>query len=230
MAAGTIALDAVQSAEAVGLQYVTDDQPGMRRQRCGRGFRYLGPDGALLRDRATLIRIRGLTIPPAWTEVWICREPNGHLQATGRDDRGRKQYLYHEDWRTARDEIKYDFAFELARRAVFGLDGFGLSRHLRLVPGLALLLLAGATLLSRTAYHDGFLFFCQRLARGDECRKRARAVPFDERNRDRFQRIRWSAERPFGYGATTLLVHAGYALSFTSVATLAVREIGQRKL
>jgi len=100
--------DPVETAQAAGLRYVHDDRPGIQRQRRGKGFRYLGPDGKPVRDRDQLRRIRSLVIPPAWTDVWICPNPQGHLQATGHDARGRKQYRYHPRWRAARDETKYD--------------------------------------------------------------------------------------------------------------------------
>jgi DNA topoisomerase I len=96
-----------QSAAAAGLRYVSDTIPGIRRRRAGKGFAYLGQDGKPIRDRETLARIRSLAIPPAYTDVWICPLPNGHLQATGRDARGRKQYRYHPRWRQVRDETKY---------------------------------------------------------------------------------------------------------------------------
>jgi DNA topoisomerase-1 len=96
-----------ESAEAAGLLYVTDASPGIRRQKSGRGFRYAGPDGTPVRDRATLARIRALVIPPAYTDVWICPSARGHIQATGRDARGRKQYRYHPAWRGVRDETKF---------------------------------------------------------------------------------------------------------------------------
>jgi DNA topoisomerase-1 len=99
--------DPVESAQAAGLRYVADTQPGIRRQRVGRHFRYVGPDGQTVRDPDTLRRIKSLAIPPAWTDVWICPRPNGHVQATGRDAKGRKQYRYHPRWRTVRDETKY---------------------------------------------------------------------------------------------------------------------------
>ena len=99
--------DPVASAGAAGLRYVDDRQPGIRRRKRGTGFSYLGPEGAAIRDRAEIRRIRQLAIPPAWTQVWICPSPRGHLQATGRDARGRKQYRYHPEWRTVRDETKY---------------------------------------------------------------------------------------------------------------------------
>jgi DNA topoisomerase-1 len=98
----------VSSAEAVGLLYVTDAMPGIRRKRHGRGFTYTDPDGNLIRDRAMLRRFRALVIPPAWTEVWICPSPDGHLQVTARDGRGRKQYRYHPSFREHRDGVKFD--------------------------------------------------------------------------------------------------------------------------
>jgi DNA topoisomerase-1 len=94
-------------ARAVGLRYVTDGTRGIERRRRGTSFQYAGPDGKMIRDRDTLERIRRLAIPPAWEDVWICPNPNGHLQATGRDARGRKQYRYHPNWREARDDNKY---------------------------------------------------------------------------------------------------------------------------
>jgi DNA topoisomerase-1 len=94
-------------AREAGLRYICDDTPGIRRQRCGKAFRYQQPDGRAVRDRHTLGRIRALAIPPAWREVWICALDDGHVQATGRDARGRKQYRYHRRWREVRDETKY---------------------------------------------------------------------------------------------------------------------------
>ncbi|MHB8645508.1 MAG: DNA topoisomerase IB [Thermomicrobiales bacterium] len=99
--------DPVVSARAAGLRHVSDARPGIRRKRAGKGFSYRAPDGTLIRDTGTLRRIRSLAIPPAWTEVWICATPQGHIQATGRDAKGRKQYRYHPRWRDVRDETKY---------------------------------------------------------------------------------------------------------------------------
>jgi len=93
---------------AAGLRYVSDGEPGIRRRRAGRGFSYMDAHGEPVRDRATLERIRSLGIPPAWTDVWICANPRGHLQATGKDAKGRKQYRYHPRWREVRDTTKYD--------------------------------------------------------------------------------------------------------------------------
>jgi DNA topoisomerase-1 len=100
--------DPAHAARQAGLRYTSDTQPGIRRVRRGRGFSYVDPDGKPVRDSETLARIRALAIPPAWTDVWICRWPNGHLQASGRDARGRKQSRYHARWRSARDESKFD--------------------------------------------------------------------------------------------------------------------------
>jgi DNA topoisomerase-1 len=99
--------DPVDSAQAAGLRYVSDIQPGIRRKRAGKGFIYMGTEGKPIRDEKELTRIRSLAIPPAYTDVWICPSPNGHIQATGRDARGRKQYRYHPKWREVRDETKF---------------------------------------------------------------------------------------------------------------------------
>jgi DNA topoisomerase I len=102
-----VVTDPIQSAKAAGLRYVSDTRPGITRKRHGKTFRYTQADGSPVRDTETLARIRSLVIPPAWTSVWICTIPNGHLQATGRDARGRKQSRYHPRWRETRDETKY---------------------------------------------------------------------------------------------------------------------------
>ncbi len=102
-----IVSDPVESAQAAGLRYVSDTQPGIRRKRAGKGFAYVGTDGKTIRDAKELSRIRSLAIPPAYTDVWICPSPSGHIQATGRDARGRKQYRYHPKWREVRDETKF---------------------------------------------------------------------------------------------------------------------------
>jgi DNA topoisomerase-1 len=99
--------DPVESAEAAGLRYVSDTQPGIRRKKAGKGFSYVGADGKTIRDPKELARIRSLAVPPAYTDVWICPTANGHIQATGRDARGRKQYRYHAKWREVRDETKF---------------------------------------------------------------------------------------------------------------------------
>jgi DNA topoisomerase I len=96
-----------EDAHEAGLVYTSDSEPGIRRVRKGKGFGYVDVGGGALRDRATLERIRALAIPPAWKDVWICARPRGHLQATGRDDRGRKQSRYHTKWHEMRDADKY---------------------------------------------------------------------------------------------------------------------------
>jgi DNA topoisomerase-1 len=101
-------VDPREAARAAGLRYATDARPGITRRRRGRGFSYHAPDGSVIRDPDVLGRIRSLAIPPAWTDVWICPWPNGHIQATGRDARGRKQHRYHSDFRAHRDEAKFE--------------------------------------------------------------------------------------------------------------------------
>jgi DNA topoisomerase-1 len=100
--------NSVVSATTAGLRYVSDQTPGIRRHKGRRGFTYKGPDGRVIRNAAELKRIASLAVPPAWTDVWICTHSRGHLQATGRDAKGRKQYRYHHDWRATRDETKFD--------------------------------------------------------------------------------------------------------------------------
>src|SRR5690349_15267738 len=94
----------LESAQHAGLRYVSDRHPGIQRKRVGKHFRYLDAAGRPISDPKVLDRIRKLAIPPAWTDVWICASRNGHLQATGRDAKGRKQYRYHPQWRAVRDE------------------------------------------------------------------------------------------------------------------------------
>jgi DNA topoisomerase-1 len=100
--------DPVESAAAAGLRYINDEGPGIRRRRAGTGFGYFGPDGTRIGDQQVIQRIKALVIPPAWTDVWICPDPNGHIQATGRDARRRKQYRYHPRWHQVRDAAKYE--------------------------------------------------------------------------------------------------------------------------
>jgi DNA topoisomerase-1 len=117
---GAATPDPHESAQEAGLRYVSDEKPGIRRRRAGKGFRYRRPDGSAVRDEQTLRRIASLVIPPAWTDVWISTDPRGHVQATGRDAKGRKQYRYHPRWRSARDETKYErmLAFGAALPAI----------------------------------------------------------------------------------------------------------------
>jgi len=104
----------IQDARAANLHFVSDAEPGIHRRRSGRGFAYT-LNGRPVGDRATLERIRSLAVPPAWTEVWICTDPRGHLQATGRDSRDRKQYRYHPRWREVRDGTKYGRLLDFGR-------------------------------------------------------------------------------------------------------------------
>ena len=97
-----------RAARSAGLRHVSDEEPGIGRRRCGRGFTYFDPRGERIRDPEERRRLRELVIPPAWTEVWICPRPDGHLQATGHDEAGRKQYLYHPRWREMRDATKFE--------------------------------------------------------------------------------------------------------------------------
>src|SRR3954451_5557443 len=103
-----VAADSVEAAEEAGLRYVNDERPGYSRRAKGKNFEYLDTEGKPIRDEQRLLRIKRLAIPPAWTDVWICPSPNGHIQATGRDARRRKQYRYHERWREVRDENKFE--------------------------------------------------------------------------------------------------------------------------
>src|SRR4051812_43587698 len=103
----TAVCDPVEIAEEAGLRYVSDEQPGIRRRKSGKGWTYTRPDGSTVGGQQRA-RINALVIPPAWTDVWICPTANGHIQATGRDDKGRKQYRYHDRWREIRDADKFD--------------------------------------------------------------------------------------------------------------------------
>ena len=104
----SVAIESAEAAEEAGLSYVSDDRPGYTRKARNGEFEYLDTQGKRIRDEQRLLRIKRLAIPPAWTNVWICPSPTGHIQATGRDVRRRKQYRYHERWRELRDENKFD--------------------------------------------------------------------------------------------------------------------------
>lgn len=101
-------IESLGSARTAGLRYVSDGSPGIVRRTRGQGFYYIDPVGKVLRNSSSLRRVRSLVIPPAWKDVWICSDPDGHLQTTGRDARGRKQYRYHPRWHQVRDGTKYD--------------------------------------------------------------------------------------------------------------------------
>jgi DNA topoisomerase-1 len=129
-------MEPIESAKAVGLRYVSDEEPGIKRVKSGKGFRYISVNGKGAPAASTLKRIRSLVIPPAWTDVWICAVEDGHLQATGRDARGRKQHRYHPLWREVRDATKYDRMIEfgealprIRRRLASDLRKPGLNRE-----------------------------------------------------------------------------------------------------
>lgn len=158
-------MDPAASARDAGLRYVTDGGPGITRRRSGRGFVYLDPRGKRLTDPARLAWIRGLAIPPAWTDVWICTSRNGHVQATGRDARGRKQYRYHPEWRGQRDDVKYErmIAFgsslpRIRRRVARDLRRPGLPRERVLAAVVRLLEKTGARVGSEEYARDNHSF------------------------------------------------------------------------
>jgi DNA topoisomerase I len=111
----TLANESAEAAEKAGLQYVSDDRPGYTRRANNGDFEYLDTQGQKIRGEQRVLRIKRLAIPPAWTDVWICPFPNGHIQATGRDARRRKQYRYHERWRELRDENKFSRLADFGR-------------------------------------------------------------------------------------------------------------------
>src|SRR5260370_5224258 len=135
-----------QAATRAGLHYVTDGFAGIRRRRSGTGWIYYAPNGSRIRDSDTRKRLNALAIPPAWTDVWICPDPNGHIQATARDARGRKQYRYHPSYREACDKSKFRRMLEfseilprLRERVERDLRGDELSRRQVLATVLRLL-------------------------------------------------------------------------------------------
>jgi DNA topoisomerase IB len=163
------------AARSARLRYVSDYGRGFTRRLQGKSFKYLRPDGKTLRHRATLARIRLLAIPPAWHDVWICPAPNGHLQATGRDARGRKQYRYHPRCRQAQDRRKYEriVAFAKAlpkiRRTV--------ARHLRKRGLPRDKVLAATVKLLETTAHDGLATRIARDRRKADDRRRSICPP-----------------------------------------------------
>ncbi len=136
MAARPVSNAGRQDAREAGLVFVNDGRPGLGRRKRGRGFVYVRPDGSHIRNQQVLARIKAVAVPPAWRDVWICAEPRGHLQATGRDARGRKQYRYHTRWREARSANNFDrmLAFgqalpRMRRRCSRDLQRAGLPRE-----------------------------------------------------------------------------------------------------
>ena len=114
LSAAEAIVDVKDAAQYVGLTYVSDEKPGIRRRRKGNGFWYENAQGSRVTDEPTLRRIKALAVPPAWTDVWICPKPSGHVQATGRDARGRKQYRYHARFREVREGTKYNHMLAFA--------------------------------------------------------------------------------------------------------------------
>jgi DNA topoisomerase I len=107
-------IDPQEAAESAGLRYVSDARPGIRRRNAGKGFTYTRTDGSRLTERDVLRRIKALAVPPAWTDIWICPFADGHIQATGRDAEGRKQYRYHARFREVRESTKYEHVVAFA--------------------------------------------------------------------------------------------------------------------
>ncbi len=131
----TVTDDPKQSAIAAGLRYMSDDSPGISRKSRGSEFKFYDSEGRVIKKTEELQRIRSLSIPPAWKNVWICARANGHLQATGIDARGRKQYKYHPDWREVRDAAKYERVMSFARTLPKKLPVSPLQRQLpRTIP------------------------------------------------------------------------------------------------
>jgi DNA topoisomerase-1 len=177
------------------LRRVSSESPGIRRQRRGRGFSYVGPEGAPVADEDTIRRIRALAIPPAWTDVWICPDPMGHLQATGTDAAGRRQYLYHERWRARRDAEKFDrmltFAHRLPRvreRVASDLGRHGLPREKGLAVAVRLLDLALFRVGSESYTRDHGSFGLATVRR-DHVRTSGDVIRFDYRAKSGLRRI-----------------------------------------
>ena len=142
----TLMPDPEVSARQAGLRYVSDDEPGIRRKKWGRGFTYLDPEGDHITDEEERERLEELAIPPAWTDVWICPHKNGHLLVTGRDDKGRKQYIYHPAWQEVRSRAKFDRLIpfgealpQIRARCMDDLHRDGLPRHKVLAAAVRLL-------------------------------------------------------------------------------------------
>jgi DNA topoisomerase-1 len=206
------------------LRRVRCTDPGFTRRRAGRGFRYLNESGRAIRNAATLVRIRSLAIPPAWTDVWICAEPNGHLQAVGTDDAGRRQYLYHERWRSRRDRQKFDRMLEFGSvlprirdACERDLAGRGFARDRVLACAVSLMDLAVFRVGSET-YAEANGSFGLATVRGRDVRVRGAIISFDFVAKGGQRRavevrapilapiVRRLAERP-GTGGTELLAY-----------------------
>jgi DNA topoisomerase-1 len=178
------AVDARETALEAGLRYVTDEDPGIRRRRCGKGFTYVNGNGKTVRSARARERIAELVIPPAWEDVWICAHADGHIQATGRDGEGRKQYLYHHRWRVVRDREKYRGLGDLGRRLPAlrqrvgrDLGASGVGRR-RVVAGAVRLLDRAALRVGSEVYTEENESFGLTTLRKDQVRSRKGCVRF----------------------------------------------------
>ncbi|MCA1736846.1 MAG: DNA topoisomerase IB [Actinobacteria bacterium] len=146
-------LDPSVMADMADLRYVSDEEPGINRQRKGRGFSYVRHDGSVVPPKVRA-RIKSLAVPPAWEQVWICTDPQGHIQATGRDEAGRKQYRYHPEWERARDEVKFDRMVLFGRRLPHLRKHVGTDLNQRGLP-LSRVLALGVAVLDQTLIRVG---------------------------------------------------------------------------
>jgi DNA topoisomerase-1 len=188
------AADPRAAAKAARLNYVTDSRPGITRVLEKDGFAYLQPDGARVTDDGVLARIRKLAIPPAYQNVWICRDPNGHLQAVGRDARGRKQYRYHPRWRATRDEAKYGKMLlfgaklpEIRRRVDTDLRRPGLARE-KVLAAIVRLLERTLARIGNEEYAKLNKSFGLTTLRNRHARVRGTAITFDFRGKHGIER------------------------------------------
>jgi DNA topoisomerase-1 len=182
-------LDPLAATRAASLRYVSDIMPGITRRRSGTGFTYRDPEGRTIHDRAVLRRIKSLAVPPAWQSVWICPYANGHIQAVGRDARGRKQYRYHPRWREVRDEAKYGRMLLLGNvlpriraRVQRDLARQGLSRA-RILAALVRLLETTLARVGNVEYAKGNKSYGLTTLRNRHARVEGRSVEFDFRGK-----------------------------------------------
>jgi DNA topoisomerase-1 len=197
------------------LKRVRPTMPGITRRRQGRGFAYTHPNGQRVRDAETLTRIRALAIPPAWTDVWICTDERGHLQAVGTDQAGRKQYLYHDDWRARRDRQKFDRVLRLAERlprmrkvCERDLDARGLTRD-RVLAGAVRLLDLGFFRIGSEAYTEENGSYGLATLRRTHVRVSGEEVRFDFRAKGGQRRVQSIRDRPLARLVGSLLGRRG---------------------
>jgi DNA topoisomerase-1 len=220
------ALDPLAAARAASLRYINDAMPGITRRRAGTGVAYRDPQGQPIRNRGVLKRIRSLAVPPAWTDVWICPDPNGHIQAVGRDARGRKQYRYHPSWRSVRDEAKYGrmllFARVLPRiraRVEADLALRGLPRQ-RVLAALVRLLEVTLARVGNTEYARENKSFGLTTLRNRHARVRGGSVEFDFRGKHGIQHLSRSKIR----GSPGLSANARTSRDRTSFSMSTTRD------